>query len=500
MRGVRLRMRAKSNIVYILADQLRSQSLPAYGENQISTPNINRITREGITFTNAVSTCPLCTPYRSMLLTGRQPLETGHIINNIRTRHDEISIADAFGNAGYKTGWIGKWHLYSGPEPEFVEFEYIPDGRDRLGFHYFRAYNYHTQYFNGPVCLDNGEHEDWEGYETDGLLKYIDEFLNDAGDSFCLFVSPHTPHHGGGIPGGKSTKDASPIGRLAPERFFDLVPERPLLPANVPEPLLDYASDCYRDYLAMTLAVDDMIGRILDRLETAGLLENTIVIFGSDHGSLMGSHGPSADEVAGNYDDAVYWQPWEKRTPWEESISIPLLIRFPDLHRAGTISDELISPTDIFPTLCGLCGVVPPKTVSGSNLADSWLELNVGRGNTDQQDMLFCYYVNDAFLSPGSEWRGVRTKRWNYFRFLNGKKGLYDIQTDPLQMNNLIEDRRHESVRDELEAKLTAFMDQWNDDFKSAPEYHPWFEKRQVLRNVFGELGDPLKEPDWSLM
>ena len=489
-------MPGKSNIVYILADQLRSQSLPAYGEKQISTPNIDRITREGVTFTNAVSICPLCTPFRSMLLTGRQPLETGHIINNIRTRHDEISIADAFANAGYKTGWIGKWHLYSGPNPEFVEFEYIPDGRDRLGFHYFRAYNYHTQYFDGPVCLDDGEHERWAGYETDGLLRYVDEFLKDAADPFCLFVSPHMPHHGGGIPGSRSTKDASPIGRLAPERFFDLVPAHPSLPANVPGPLIDYASDCYRDYLAMTLAVDDMVGKILEKLESAALLENTMVIFGSDHGSLMGSHGPSADEVAGNYDDAVYWKPWEKRTPWEESMSVPLMVRFPDLHRAGAVSSELISPTDIFPTLCDLCGFDPPKTVSGRSLADSWM----GHGGRDEQKALYCYYVNDAFLSPGSEWRGVRSKKWNYFRYLNGKIGLFNVRTDPLQMNNLVEDRGHESVRDEMESTLRAFMDRWNDELKPAPEYHSWFENRRVVRNVFGELDDPLKEPDWSFL
>lgn len=96
-----------------------------------------------------------------MLVTGRRPLETGHVINNVRARHDEISIADAFGHAGYRTGWVGKWHLYSGEQPEIVDFEYISDGRDRLGFDYFRAYNYHTQYFDGPLCLAGGGRERW---------------------------------------------------------------------------------------------------------------------------------------------------------------------------------------------------------------------------------------------------------------------------------------------------------------------------------------------------
>ena len=428
-----------------------------------------------------------------MLLTGKQALETGHIINNIRTRHDEISIADAFNNAGYKTGWIGKWHLFSGPRPEFIEFEYIPDGRDRLGFEYFRAYNYHTQYFDGSICLENGNHERWEGYETDGLLKYVDEFLENREDPFCMFVSPHMPHHGGGIPSDKITQDDSPIGRLAPNRFFDKVPESPDLPVNVPGRMMGYAIDCYRDYLAMTLAVDDMIEKIIQRLEDTGLLDRTVVIFGSDHGSLMGSHG--LEHVPDTTDKGLISDPWEKRTPWEESMSVPLVVRFPDGLGAGTVSDVLVSPVDIFPTLCGLCGVDVPKTVSGRNLNDVWM----GRSGVAEEDALFCYFVDDAYLSPGGEWRGVRTKRWSYFRFLNGVTGLYDIAEDPLQVHNLVD--THSAVREEMESTLLSFMDRWNDQLKPAPEYQQWFDKdRQIVRNVFGALGDPLKPPDFSML
>ena len=98
-------METKPNILFILADQLRASSLPAYGELQIETPNLTRLVEEGTIFTNAISTCPVCTPYRSMLLTGRHPQSTGHIINFVNTRHDEISIGDAFAQAGYRTAW-----------------------------------------------------------------------------------------------------------------------------------------------------------------------------------------------------------------------------------------------------------------------------------------------------------------------------------------------------------------------------------------------------------
>ena len=298
----------KPNVVYLLADQLRARSLPAYGERQIATPNIDRIAREGIRFSNAVATCPLCAPYRSMLVTGRQPLETGHVINNVRARHDEISIADAFNHAGYRTGWVGKWHLYSDEQREIVDFEYIPDGRDRLGFDYFRAYNYHTQFFDGPLCLDGGRHERWRGYETTGLLQYVDEFLD---------------------------------------------------------------------------AVDDMLGGILRRLQRDHLVDDRIVVFGSDHGSLMGAHG---------------LQPWQKRTAWEDSVSVPLAVRLPRGRRAGSVCDALVAPVDLFPTLCGLCGIDVPRTVSGRSQADE-----------AERQALFTYCIDDALLTgtTGSEWKGA---------------------------------------------------------------------------------------------
>ena len=476
----------RPNVVYLLADQLRARSLPAYGERQIATPNIDRIAREGIRFSNAVATCPLCAPYRSMLVTGRQPLETGHVINNVRARHDEISIADAFNHAGYRTGWVGKWHLYSDEQREIVDFEYIPDGRDRLGFDYFRAYNYHTQFFDGPLCLDGGRHERWRGYETTGLLQYVDEFLDEATDKqepFCLFVAPHMPHHGGAIPGGRLTQDASPNGRLAPDDCLRRVPAQPSLPVNVPEELLAEATDCYRDYLAMTVAVDDMLGAILQRLQRDDLLDGTIVVFGSDHGSLMGAHG---------------LQPWQKRTPWEESVSVPLLVRLPRGRRAGSTCDALVAPEDLFPTLCGLCSIDPPRTVSGRNQAAVWL----GRAGEAERQALFTYCIDDALLTEttGSEWKGVRTRRWSYWRCLDGSTALYDIRADPLQLRDLIASEDHRPVVARMAATLERFMREWNDEMKPATEYLNWFEGRRIARNTYGPLGDPFKEPDWSLL
>ena len=152
-------MSKRPNVVVLFPDQLRAQSLPLFGETQIDTPHINRLASEGTLLTQAVSNCPVCTPARAMLLTGRYPQTTGHLINTTRTRHSEISIGDAFAHQGYKTAWVGKWHLHTGLWPALDRMpqhpDWVPEGRDRLGFDYWRAYNQHMVYFDGFVHRDD---------------------------------------------------------------------------------------------------------------------------------------------------------------------------------------------------------------------------------------------------------------------------------------------------------------------------------------------------------
>ena len=185
-------MTAKPNVVFVLADQLRASSLPLFGENQIDTPNIDRLAEQGLSLSNMTSTCPVCTPYRAMLLTGRHPQTTGHLINSTRTRHTEISIADVFANQGYRTGYVGKWHLHTGVWPAQNVPDWVPKGRDRLGFQFWRAYNMHMVYNNGFVNSGDWNYERWNGYETEALNRYAFEFMDDCGDQpFLLIMSPH---------------------------------------------------------------------------------------------------------------------------------------------------------------------------------------------------------------------------------------------------------------------------------------------------------------------
>ena len=462
---------ARPNIVFILADQLRASSLPLYGERQIETPHIDRLARDGTVFTNAVASCPVCTPFRSMLLTGRHPQTTGHLINFVRTRHSEISLADALGRAGYRTGWVGKWHLHTGSFPQIGGKDYVPEGRDRLGFQFWRGYNFHTDYFDGWVNGDDWQGERWEGYETCALNRYGFKFMDDARDApFCLFLSPHQPHF-------------TPC-RFAPDEYYGRLPRSLTLPENVPVEAQQVAQEMYRHYLAMTLAVDDMVGEVLDYLERASLAENTLVIFSSDHGTQAGAHGIS---------------PWHKKMPYQESLRVPLIMRLPGVMRQGAVSSALVSPVDYMPTLCSLCGVTIPRSVEGMDLAGAWR----GSEGAPQRQAMLTMNFNKTFdyFVDGDEWRGVRTERYNYSRWLDGRVELYDLEQDPLEMQNLAEDAGQRSLVDRMGATLRELLAERNDRLLPGTAYRHWLdEQRRVVHNAYGPLCHPEAPPDWSLL
>ncbi|MCE5279646.1 MAG: sulfatase [Planctomycetaceae bacterium] len=487
-------MPQQPNILFVLADQLRAASLPLYGQPQIRTPHLDRLAGQGATFTGAISTYPVCTPYRSMLVTGRHPQTTGHLLNHVRTRHDEISIADAFARAGYRTGWVGKWHLhndgfFSGHGPD-----YVPEGRDRLGFDYWRAYNCHMEYFDGFVHLKDWHVEPWKGYETDGLAGYAEVFFDEerpqAGKPvppFCLFVSPHQPHW--------------TYGKFAPDEYYARLPQTLELPPNVPPAAHEALIPQYRHYLAMTLALDDMMGRLMDDLDRSGLADNTIVVFTSDHGTMMGAH---ADEPWFNKLPPPERNPaqaaWEKMLPWEESIHVPLIARWPGHIAPGSRCDALMAPVDFFPTLCGLCGVHVPRTVEGIDLSQAWL----GQiGAPQQEALLTMNYIAGwpGYLTTGNEWRGVRTQRHSYARWLDGRAVLYDLQADPLQVHNLADDPAAAGLRSNLESQLQRLLAQRHDTFAPCTDYANWFDaQRRIVRNAFGPLGNPDNEPNLTLL
>lgn len=464
-------MPERPNLIFVLADQLRAASLPLYGETQIETPHVDRLAREGVRFTNTIATCPVCTPYRGMLLTGRHPQTTGHVINFVRTRHDEISVGDAFSHAGYQTAWVGKWHLHTGSFPQIDGPDYVPEGRDRLGFQFWRGYNFHMNYFGGSANLDDWHYERWDGYETDALNRYAFEFMDDVGDEpFCLFTSPHQPHY-------------TPH-EFAPEVYYSRLPDDLALPPNVPEHRREQACAAYRHYLAMTLALDDMLGQLMDYLDRVGRAEDTILVFTSDHGTQMGAHD---------------WPPFQKKVPYDESLLVPMVVRWPGVLDGGRDCDVLTAPVDLFPSLCGLCGIPIPRTVEGYDLSAAWR----AEEGAFQQDAVLTmnFTAHHDYLVDGEEWRGIRTMTHSYARWLNGAVELFDLRDDPLQMHNLAGSPAHADLERAMETRLGELMAERKDDLVPCTSYANWFdEQRRVVRNAHGPMADPERGPDWSLL
>ena len=463
----------KPNIVIIMPDQLRASSLPCYGETQIPTPHIDRLANEGCRMTQALSTCPVCTPCRSMLFTGRHPQTTGHVVNFMHTRHDEIGMADVLNNNGYRCGYIGKWHLHSGSFPHIEDADFVPQGRDRLGFEFWRGYNFHTQYNNGTVNIGDWSFEHWDGYETEALPRYLETFIDDPDaekqQPFFAVVSAHPCHF-------------TLYDEWAPEKYYKDLPDDLVLPDNVPDEMRAKVIDDYRNYFAMTVAVDGMVGDIVEQLEKRGILDNTIILFCADHGTAMGSHGMPA---------------YDKKAPYEHSIKIPFIIRYPEKFAAYSTSQALVTPVDIMPSLLSLCDIPIPRSVEGKDQSQDWC--TNGKGRDAALTMNFIRYHD--FLEDGNEWRGVRTHQYSYARWLDGRCVLYDIQTDPLQMHNLADDPAFLAQREELEEQLQQLLQQRADAFGPGSSYTDWFDyQRRVVRNSYGDLGHPEGSPDWSLL
>jgi arylsulfatase A-like enzyme len=236
----------------------------------------------------------------------------------------------------------------------------------------------------------------------------------------------------------------------------------------------------YRHYLAMILAVDDMLGNLLAYLDRKGLADNTIVVFASDHGTQGGAQGVN---------------PWSKKNPYDASIHVPGIIRYPGIIEVGAKRDHIMSMVDWFPTLCGLAGIPVPRSVEGRNKAAAVLAPHA------DDDSAFIMNFSKWFdwFQDGAEWRGVRSRTHTYAKWLNGKTELYDLAADPLQQHNIAGtgDRAEAQMRE----RLQAHQAQRQDELVNCSAWKHWLDnERRVVRNAFGELSHPESAPDWSLL
>ena len=425
------------NIVYLVADQWRAQATGYAGDPNVHTPNLDRLAREGVQFRNAVSVCPVCTPYRAALMTGRYPTSTGMFLNDAYLPEAELCMAEVLKSAGYATAYIGKWHLDGHGRESF-----IPPQR-RQGWDYWKAaecdhtYN-HSHYYTG----DSEEKRYWDGYDAFAETKDAQEYIREharRSQPFVLMVAygvPHFPHG------------------TAPAEYQALYPAQSIkLAPNVPEAMQARARKEAQGYYAHCTALDKCIGDVLATLAETGLEEKTIVVFTSDHGEMLGAHG---------------CPPTMKQVPWDESAHVPFLLRYPAIQRAhGRVVSTPITTPDILPTLLGLAAVRISKTVEGEDLSGL-----IRRGR--ESGKRAALYMEIAPFGPREflrEYRAVRTSRYTYVRSLDGPWLLFDDEKDPYQMDNLAGKPESRGLQKDLDGRLRAELKRIGDDFRPARAY-----------------------------
>jgi arylsulfatase A-like enzyme len=454
----------KPNLLVVFPDEMRAHAMGFMNEDPVITPNIDKFASESLVLTQAVSNYPLCSPFRSMLMTGKYPPANNVPFNctnliqpyGYELRTSERCLSDVLKDSGYCCGYIGKWHLDNPYKPyvsppdssEEVFNEWCPPER-RHGFDFWYGsapYGNHGR----PMYWDTNALRDepsfaiqWSPeHEADKAIDFISNTgrtHRDPNKPFALFVAFNPPH--------------SPYINV-PQKYLDQYSEyetedfcnRPNIPPDGTE-WGNYYRMYIRNYLSMVTGVDKQFGRILNALESNDLDKNTIVLFTSDHGNCLGIHNAKS-----------------KNNCYEESMRVPFILRWPEFI-SPRHDDLLISSPDIYPTLLELLGVSTgiPGDVHGTNHAKTLLT-GYGIRPTSQ---LYIGYNDISHLSMGR--RGVRTLSHTLLvtKNLDGEKRLclYDNINDPYQLRNIA--NWNQDIIDRL---VTNEMNPWMEYIKD-----PWF-------------------------
>ena len=416
------------NVIVFFTDQQRWDTSGLHGNPLDLTPNFDRMAQRGTHVRRSFTCQPVCGPARSCLQTGLYATRTGCFRNGIPLSPNLKTLAHHFGEAGYATGYIGKWHLYSGgtgPGPVPAEH--------RGGYDYWLASNvleFTSDAYQTTLYDNDNKPVDLPGYRvdalTDAVIRYVDHHQNEP---FYLFTSYIEPHH-------QNHLDDYPPPDGYRERYTGkwIPPDLAALGGSTHQHL--------GGYYGMVKRLDEALGRLLDALKSLHLLDNTIILFTSDHGCHFKTRN-------GEY----------KRSCHESSIRVPTAFHGPGFIGGGQIQ-ELVSLVDLPPTLLDAAGLAVPGEMQGRSM----MPLLRGEGE-DWPEEVF------AQISEAQVGRTVRTQRWKYGVDAPHKNGdsdagsdryveqyLYDLQADPYELRNLIGLQSHEPVTEVMRERLIRRM------------------------------------------
>ena len=420
-----------SNVILLLSDQHRWQSLGHTRLPELETPHLDRLAAEGVSFRHAISNYPLCSPFRAILLSGRWPYQTGALDNGAGLAGVEPTFAHVFGAAGYATGYVGKLHLANWTARAF-------------GFDHSIVWQDSDDHRGGRWVVDDPEQ--WQRNEgrynasvmTDQALAFVEAQRDNP---FLLVVSWNPPHS---------------VFTDAPEAQRALYPAGRLpRPPNYREPAgLADPGAVFDGYHAHISAVDLEVGRVLRRLEELDLSDSTIVVYTSDHGAMQGAHGLV-----------------NKRFPHDESIRVPFLVWGPGRVSPRREVDAVFGAIDMAPTIASFAGLDLPTEWMGQDFAP-WLRGEIGPNPVGQPIMHILNRRTERLPPaerPAPRFRGIRTPRWTYAVRASGPWLLFDNRADPDQLVNRVEDPALAATRSELAGAIADWLVRADDPFPMPP-------------------------------
>ncbi|TWT98686.1 sulfatase family protein [Stieleria varia] len=445
------------NVVLVLCDDIRWNALSCAGHPHLKTPHIDQLAAEGMYFENMFCTTSLCSPSRASILSGLYAHAHGVTNNFTDYPADLDSFPLRLQAAGYKTAYIGKWHMgEQNDEP-------------RPGFDYFVTHKGQGKYFDTEFNFNGQGRRVVEGYYTTVVTDMAIDWMKEhraasSGKPFMMMIGQKAPHSFY-FPEKKYEHVFDDVEINYPHSAFHLegkpkwITQRLNTWHGIYGPLFDWRKEFPNDkadavldfermvraYWGTILSVDDSVGRLVADLKAAGELDNTMFIFLGDNGLLEGEHGMV-----------------DKRTAHEASIRVPMIIRYP-AWTAQTGPSKIASQvltTDVAPTILDAAGAAPMKGIHGQSIRP----LAVGQTSGWRTEWLYHYNYEKQFpYTPNV--RAVRGDRWKYIRYPHGDgtadrhlSELYDLQNDPGERTNLINDPNHASVVQEMQGRLVKAM------------------------------------------
>lgn len=490
--------RQRPNILFIMSDDHASHAISAYGSRVTKTPNIDRIAKEGMLFKNCFCTNSICAPSRATILTGVYSHIHGQRDNSAVFDGSQTTFPKLLQSAGYQTALIGKWHLGSLP----------------MGFDYWRILPGQGAYYNPEFIEMDGTKKRYEGYCTDLIADFSLDWLDrqrDKSKPFLLMCHHKAPHRNwspparylgayrhGSIPEPPTLFDdyatrssAARQSEMSIERHMswsadmkfhgeNLFPEyfakeldrseyprmteqqkrewdRYYEPENQAfiaqmkagklskQDILRWKYQRYmHDYLGVVAALDENVGRLLDYLDQSGLADNTLVVYTSDQGFFLGDHG---------------W--YDKRFMYEESLRMPLLMRYPRAIKAGSVNEHIVLNVDFAPTFLDFAGISPPARMQGR----SFRCLLEGQKCIDWRTAMYYHYLEYPAVHQVKRHYGIRTQRYKLIHFYYDidEWEFYDLKEDPCELHNRYDDPAFENVIQTLKKQLYELMSNYQD-------------------------------------